>query len=742
MPAKKGSKAAGPVWVEAPDVTATDGSTQRGLCTVPLEGLLHLLENRTAEAEDAKGRKGIAHVVRSVRISASTKTDCVHAEIAFQLQVMDLAQPPLHLLPSSVVVTSAVAKSTPDWQDLDEASFGEVGGFVTATQSGVHVYRPQNTGNHSVSINALIPYATKNKSSWTLQSLPPASDTSIKFTVTGRDDVQVIIDPCLEVVRDTEAEPSGNTIVEAFASPTSTISCRWTQQELEAEAVAQKPVSMTVDNNHLMTVGEGLLTTETEVVYDIRNGSVSSIEIAIDANLRVLHVDGPQLRRWDVTSVEGVVADVDDGIRPAPHNNILKIVLEAPVEGHYALTIRGELSLKSTSCQFDVPVFKHVQECVTREKGSMGFEARTNVELEQAAAPLGCVPIDIEELAGSTRSRASNPLLLAYKYLYPKYTLKLQVQKHGDVDVLIATVDSAHCIATKTEQGRIIYNLTMKIRNTQKQYVRIDVPNNCDIWSTVLSGQAVKPARDEDTGAIMVPLEKHSGGDSAAFVVELVWVQDVQQTAEGLGQAKPGDAGDDAGAGPQDGGMGKNGTVKFAFPKIDLPVNIFLASVFVPDGFRYGEFEGDLKEVTRFSESPPTRNARGAVPRVPQVKYHTERRARNFNRAASLESFESLDEEDAVCQMVSQVPQAQVVTNMMLDTNPTYAFGEAAQSSVLKSKKKGIMPVQVNMVTAGSSFKFERLLVVDQELRVEVEYEKKTQRARRKLHSGWCCWSS
>ena len=61
------------------------------------------------------------------------------------------------------------------------------------------------------------------------------------------------------------------------------------------------------------------------------------------------------------------------------------------------------------------------------------------------------------------------------------------------------------------------------MRNTQQQYARIELQPSCEIWSVVVKGQAVKPARDKETNALMVPLEKGGKGSGenkhAAFTV-------------------------------------------------------------------------------------------------------------------------------------------------------------------------------------------------------------------------------
>ena len=217
----------------------------------------------------------------------------------------------------------------------------------------------------------------------------------------------------------------------------------------------------------------------------------------------------------------------------------------------------------------------HSHDAISREKGTIAVEARTTVELDQAGSCVGCVLVDVEELPQTLRAQATNPILLAYKYLLPDYTLGLSVKKHGDVDVLIAAVDVAYFTATKVEEGRVMYKLLMKVRNTQKQYARIDLASSCEIWSVVVKGQAVKPARDRETNALMIPLEKGGKGQSenkhAAFSIEVVWVDD--STTDGNGSA-----------------MRQRGHVDLHFPKVDLPLNVVLISAYMPASFNYGEF--------------------------------------------------------------------------------------------------------------------------------------------------------
>jgi hypothetical protein len=83
---------------------------------------------------------------------------------------------------------------------------------------------------------------------------------------------------------------------------------------------AKQPLSLLVEHEHMFSVGEGMLLIDSIFRYDIRynhyglyyyyliltlfmiysNGPISSIDILVDARVRVLSVEGANLKRWDL----------------------------------------------------------------------------------------------------------------------------------------------------------------------------------------------------------------------------------------------------------------------------------------------------------------------------------------------------------------------------------------------------------------------------------------------------------
>jgi hypothetical protein len=64
-----------------------------------------------------------------------------------------------------------------------------------------------------------------------------------------------------------------------------------------------------------------------------------------------------------------------------------------------------------------------------------------------------------------------------------------------------------------------------------KRYLRVSAPKEAEIWSTLVSGAAVKPALDEN-GRVMIPLEKASktGKDQVHCTVEFIYIMKVTIT--------------------------------------------------------------------------------------------------------------------------------------------------------------------------------------------------------------------
>jgi len=393
------------------------------------------------------------------------------------------------------------------------------------------------------------------------------------------------------------------------------------------------------------------------------SGQMSLFEVALDKRVKVINVEGLKnipVKRWEVV------------------NSMLRVFTEYGLEDYYEFTVVAELEMSASSATVDIPSFNCLtSKDISRDKGYLAVEARANVEVAEKKCE-GIATLDVSEIPESLFQMASNPLLLAYKFITPGFTLSLDVKKHAEVGVLIAVVDAAYFSAIFSPEGYILYRLLLKVRNTQQQYVRISVARGHEIWSTTVQGKAVKPAQD-DKGLVMIPLEKQSSkaarDTSANCEVEFIYT--VKNDA-----------------------LTNRGNVVADVPFCDIPINQLFVEVWLPNEYKYGEFTG-MREVGGWSKEP---------------------------------GYSAFGTSNATNRRGKQKGRYENQVNTKLQTEST------AQKELGHGRWKGVLPVRVETLPkSGKRFVFEQLLVSQKPLKIEAPYKKIEKGSCSKKRVGGCC---
>jgi len=268
---------------------------------------------------------------------------------------------------------------------------------------------------------------------------------------------------------------------------------------------------------------------------------------------------------------------------------------------------------------------------------------------------------------------ASNTPLLAYKFLHPNFKVSLNIKKHEDVAVLIAVIDCAIFTATVSEEGRVMIKVVLQIRNTQKQFVRIKVPQEFEVWSTMVAALPVKPAID-DQGYVMIPLKKVTKQEDetsqAPFEVQLIYLVKVRE-------------------------MEERSSLTLEFPYVDIPINHLLVSLYLPANYQYFEFKG-MREVLYWSRQPPLIQAPGQM----QMQIHDQ------------------------MQLGERMDRMRDSISMDMDINIESYQSSYARKNNKRGGGRGLVPVKVEMPTTGREFKFEQLLVQQKNMEISVEYKR------------------
>lgn len=172
-------------------------------------------------------------------------------------------------------------------------------------------------------------------------------------------------------------------------------------------------------------------------------------------------------------------------------------------------------------------------------------------------------PLDVRELPRGLVLRTTHPILHAFRYVRAEPAPRLSlVTRHPTAAVREAVIDRAEHRTLFTKDGLAVTTTTFTVRNTRKQFLRVQLPAGSEIWSVFVAGKLEKPAIAEgaegEAPAFLIKILSSSDG----FPVELVYAT----------KAPP---------------MAGLGSVRARLPRPDLLVTESRFDLYLPEGFDY-----------------------------------------------------------------------------------------------------------------------------------------------------------
>ena len=181
---------------------------------------------------------------------------------------------------------------------------------------------------------------------------------------------------------------------------------------------------------------------------------------------------------------------------------------------------------------------------------------------------------DFPDWAGSPDAATA----LAYRYVRPGYQLALDVRRFDEAEVLQALVDSAQFTSVVADDGQMMTEMSLSVRNNGRQFLEIELPAGATDWSAFVAGQPVRPSLRE--GKLLLPIQQ-SGVDDGAMSVELTYVG--------------------TNAFPR-----SRGTVGFVSPKFDVPLKNARWEIYLPPDYDYQDFRGTMTREAAAPEASST----------------------------------------------------------------------------------------------------------------------------------------
>ena len=427
----------------------------------------------------------------------------------------------------------------------------------------------------------------------------------------------------------------------------------WTLPALMREEAPEKPpepARISCLTSTLASVTDHYIACHSLLRYDVLRGKTEAFRLRAPKGVNIHTVEG-QGAEWSQTEDE-------DG-------QVIEVKVNHQVEDNYELEVRYEAPFDNEMATLKVPEL--VAEGVLRSTGFIGVTARGAVEIEPGPEITGLVRVDASELPVSVRSMSPNVILLAYKYTEADYVLSLDVRRLEDVPVRVASIDHAKLTTVVTDDGMAVTEAVYFVRNNVKQFLRVDLEKDVEVWGAEVCGQPVKPAREPDSDTVLIPLLKsvETNRQLGAFPVSLKYM-------ERLGQPR-----------------GLTSKLGLETPATDILANEIEWEVWLPEERRLYRAAGDLRQKKRVFE-------------------HVARLVRR-TKGTQTETIYALREgiQRFYIRDINN-PAGTLVGEPRYEGRPLPAAKKSPPAGVAIA---GVLPVRITLPTAGAAHHFSKVLV-------------------------------
>ena len=403
-------------------------------------------------------------------------------------------------------------------------------------------------GGFSASLSVASAIAVDAGRASVILPVPMAASSVLTLDIPGNH-ADVHVEPGLITGRTTA---DGHSTIEATLDPGRPVRIWWTTREITAPT-AQREVRFLADIKTLISVGDTDQRVAALCDVTVIQGEPTEFRVPLPAG-------------YEVTEASGSTLDTNE-----TEAGTLVLKVREPARRAHQFLIAIERS--SQENKLEAPFIGFVGAQV--ETGEVLVEGVGTMELV-ATEGGGLRRVDVREVSAITRSLARFPLQAAFRYhRRPGDASKLQLEwnRFPDGSVLSAIAERATITTLMNVEGKSLTEVALRVRNHAQPFVKVELPPGASLVSAEVEGEKVNPVVGADGSR--VPLLRTGFRPSGAYSVSFVY------TSSGAA-------------------FGKAGAYEMGIPKLDVPVDLVLWEVFLPDRLEVKQFGGNALSAALF----------------------------------------------------------------------------------------------------------------------------------------------
>jgi hypothetical protein len=325
--------------------------------------------------------------------------------------------------------------------------------------------------------------------------------------------------------------------------------------QLQTELVQPR---VTVQALHVAKVTEGLVRHQHYLRYRLFQAGTKAFEFSLPSEAAGVTITGPGIARREQLAQGNWRVELEDKVYNQP------FLLRVTYETQYDQT-KGKVQLSPVRCR-DV----YLQQVHT-----VVF-ATDRLELSTDSTDPGLRPSEARSIPKYFGAGALSGAAMCYRSTSPELMLTIQARRHGAAEQIGAEVRRTDIVSIVAQSGDAIHRVTLTLRVGSQRHLQAILPNDAEIWSLAVDGQATQPSIRKSTeghDVLLIPLPQQASDNA---VVDMVYVS--RLSSVGTPNKR-----DDW-----------SGVHDLSGPRFDLPLKQITWHVYLPEEFNYDDFGGTL----------------------------------------------------------------------------------------------------------------------------------------------------
>jgi len=325
--------------------------------------------------------------------------------------------------------------------------------------------------------------------------LPEAGVTEISVVVPEKD-----IDAKLSkgVILSRSSHHKG-TVLKGFLDASGMMDLAWTRKVTHE---ARGDTKIEAQLSTLFILQEAVITGHTAFDVHIVEGETDVVNLTLPKGLEVVKVEGDAVLQWRT----------DSGA-----NSRLKVLLRYLIKDRAKIKVFFQFPVgKENSVKLLMPL----PEKGVVMSGNAGIQgpAGLNVTVSEIR---GAKELELRNLPDSLTMQTKAPLLHGFDFTSQNPEITIGVKKHKEVKLISTLIDDLQASTVVIEDGLEITKMKLRIRNNNRQYLKLKLPKKAKLTQSLIDGSPVRPALTEENGEkiLLFPLKQseHIGKSNGRF---------------------------------------------------------------------------------------------------------------------------------------------------------------------------------------------------------------------------------